>query len=278
MPGADESFDQLPLFDAPLRREPLLAPAAQPRQGGPHIDLGARRLPYTLTRCRRRSIGFSIGPEGLRVRAPRWVTVGEIEGVLRERSEWILRKWQECEQRVQQLEALRVQWRDGASLPFLGGTLRLRASPEPTVRRHANVQWQEPAEPGALPELWLRLPPNAQESQWRDAVQSWLQQRARQHFEPRLAHYAGLLNVQIERLRLSSAQGRWGSANSRGVVSLNWRLIHFSPAVIDYVIAHEVAHLREMNHGPRFWALVGELFPGFEAPRDELKRAHLPPL
>lgn len=275
---SDDAPNQLPLFDSAPRREPLLAPAAQPRQGGPHVDLGARRLPYTLTRCRRRSIGFSIGPEGLRVRAPRWVTVAEIEGVLRERSEWILRKWQECERRFEQLEALRVQWRDGELLPFLGGQLRLRASDEPAPRRAAVASWQEAALPGELPELWLRLPPLAQESQWRDAVQAWLQQRARSHFEPRLAHFAELLQVRVEKLRLSSAQGRWGSANSRGVISLNWRLIHFSPAVIDYVIAHEVAHLREMNHSPRFWSLVAELLPGFENPRAELKRAQLPPL
>ena len=275
---SDDAPDQLSLFASAPRREPLLAPAAQPRQGGPHVDLGARRLPYTLTRCRRRSIGFSIGPEGLRVRAPRWVTVAEIEGVLRERSEWILRKWQECERRVEQLEALRVQWRDGELLPFLGGQLRLRASDEAAPRRAAVLSFQEPAEPDQHPELWLRLPPMAQESQWRDAVQAWLQQRARTHFEPRLAHFAELLQVRVEKLRLSSAQGRWGSANSRGVISLNWRLIHFSPAVIDYVIAHEVAHLREMNHSPRFWSLVGDLLPGFENPRAELKRAQLPPL
>ena len=273
MPRADDD-PQLSLFSAPPEphRAPLLAPAAQPRQDGPHIDLGARSLPYTLTRCRRRSIGFSIGPEGLRVRAPRWVSVGEIEGVLRERGDWILRKWQECEQRVEQLEALRVRWEDGASLPYLGQNLVLRArlSAEAGPRR-PRMEWLEP-------ELWVQLPAGAQTAQWRDAVQAWLQQRAREHFEPRLAHFAALAGVQVERLRLSSAQGRWGSANSRGVISLNWRLIHFSPAVIDYVIAHEVAHLREMNHSPRFWALVAGLLPGFEAPREALKRVHLPPL
>lgn len=268
-------FDEVPTAPAPSPRAPLLAPAAQPRQSGPHVDLGERRLPYTLTRCRRSTIGFSIGPEGLRVRAPRWVAVSDIEKAMRERSTWILRKWSECEQRVQQLEALRVVWQDGATLPFLGLPLRLRLQAD---GGRGAAEFRPAAELESLPELWLRLPSDAQESQWRDAVQAWLQARAREHFEPRLAHYATLLDVQVEKLRLSSAQGRWGSANSRGVVCLNWRLIHFSPAVIDYVIAHEIAHLREMNHGPRFWALVGELLPGFESQREELKRAQLPPL
>ena len=96
------------------------------------------------------------------------------------------------------------------------------------------------------------------------------------HFTERLAHYAAKLGVAPPRLRLSSAKGRWGSASSSGVVSLNWRLMHFSPAMIDYVVAHEVAHLREMNHGPDFWALVSTLQPGYESAREALKRAQLP--
>ena len=71
---------------------------------------------------------------------------------------------------------------------------------------------------------------------------------------------------------LSSAQGRWGSCTSQGRIRLNWRLIHFAPALIDYVIAHEVAHLKEMNHGPAFWREVERLCPDFRAARDTLRR------
>ena len=124
--------------------------------------------------------------------------------------------------------------------------------------------------------LHLPLPEAATEAQWRDLTQAWLQAQAREHFAQRLAHFAAKLGVAPPRLRLSSAKGRWGSASSSGVVSLNWRLMHFSPVLIDYVVAHEVAHLREMNHGPDFWALVGTLQPGYETAREALKRAQLP--
>src|ERR1043165_1296771 len=77
-------------------------------------------------------------------------------------------------------------------------------------------------------------------------------------------------------LRLSSAQTRWGSASADGMIRLNWRLIHFSPALIDYVVAHELAHLKEMNHSPRFWAVVRSVFPEYELARDRLKQAVLP--
>ncbi|WP_374662548.1 M48 family metallopeptidase [Inhella sp.] len=234
------------------------------------VWLGDQRMSYRLLRARRRSIGFSVGPEGLQVRAPRWVALAEIEAALVQRSDWILRQWRLQEQRRQQQELLRVRWGEGASLPYLGEPLHVERAEQAT-------QWLPAA--GEQPaRLRLRLPPEALEAQWRDATQAWLQARAREHFERRLTHFAERLQMATPRLRLSSAKGRWGSASSLGVVSLNWRLMHFSPALIDYVVAHEVAHLREMNHGPRFWALVGELLPGFEGAREQLKRAELPGL
>lgn len=227
-------------------------------------------LPYTLGRSRRRTIGFSVSTKGLRVTAPRWVSLTDIEGVLRTKSDWILRKWHEVKGREQRTAALTVAWQDGAELPFLGHPLRLRLS-EARGLRLSEASAESPAE------LWLPLPSTASEERWRQTVKTWLQAQARAFFLPRLAHFADLAGVPVPSLRLSSAHTRWGSASSRGVVSLNWRLIHFSPEVIDYVIAHEVAHLREMNHSAKFWAIVGELMPGYEAQRAHLRDALVPP-
>ena len=69
----------------------------------------------------------------------------------------------------------------------------------------------------------------------------------------------------------SSATTRWGSASADGSIRLNWRLVHFGMPVIDYVVAHELAHLREMNHSPAFWAVVARLYPGYQTPRRWLK-------
>jgi hypothetical protein len=72
-------------------------------------------------------------------------------------------------------------------------------------------------------------------------------------------------------LRLSNARSEWGSCNARGEIRLNWRLVQLPPALAEYVVAHEVAHLIELNHSPRFWALVEELMPGHVALRRELE-------
>ena len=76
--------------------------------------------------------------------------------------------------------------------------------------------------------------------------------------------------MRVTRLSLSSAATRWGSANANGAIRLHWRLIHFPLATIDYVVAHELAHLREMNHSPRFWNVVRSVVPEYEAARREL--------
>ena len=78
--------------------------------------------------------------------------------------------------------------------------------------------------------------------------------------------------MQWRSLRLSSAQTRWGSAKSDGSIRLNWRLLHYRPAVIDYVVAHELAHLREMNHSARFWHIVASVVPDHAALRRSLRQ------
>lgn len=103
------------------------------------------------------------------------------------------------------------------------------------------------------------------------AVQAWLMRQARAHFTARLNHFAPLLGVRWSRLRLSSAQTRWGSAKADGSIALNWRLLHHAPAVIDYVVAHELAHLRVMDHSPRFWSTLATVVPDHAALRRRLR-------
>jgi len=126
--------------------------------------------------------------------------------------------------------------------------------------------------------LHIGLPHTATPQQIRSAVQHWLQRQARRVFDERCAVFAQRLGVRCIGLALSSAQTRWGSASADGSIRLSWRLIHFPLATIDYVVAHELAHLREMNHGPRFWAAVRSVLPDYEAARRALKSGTVPVL
>ena len=238
------------------------------------LRLQGHLVAYELRRSRRRSIGFVVGAEGLSVSAPRWVGLGEIESALREKAGWILRKLHEQQERARRLDAARVVWRDGTSLPFLGETVIVVLDPRVTGAQLNNAADALPGVPRLT--LHLGLPATAEPAQIRDAVQSWLQRQARRIFEDRCAQLAPRLNVRMKRLALSSAATRWGSASADGSIRLNWRLVHFALPVIDYVVAHELAHLREMNHSAAFWDVVRSAVPDFEAARGTLRHEVLP--
>jgi predicted metal-dependent hydrolase len=133
--------------------------------------------------------------------------------------------------------------------------------------QHAGIHFDD-----ASRELTVSLPPDATEQQLKDRVQGWLQGEAKRLFAERLPLYAEKLGVRYHSFALSSAMTQWGSCTADGKIRLNWRLMHFALAQIDYVIAHELAHLREMNHGPRFWAAVQSIFPEFEAAKKALRQ------
>ncbi len=235
-------------------------------------QLGGHVIGYELKLARRRTIGFAVGVEGLAVSAPRWVAQTEIDRALQVKAAWILRKLAEQGERLQRQDAARVVWGDGARLPFLGAPLQLRL--DPAVK---GCVLQEPAPDAAtIRTLQLGLPTHAGPEQIREAVKRWLQHQARQIFEARCRHYAERIGVSVARLRLSAARTRWGSASADGTVRLNWRLVHFGLEAIDYVVAHELAHLREMNHSPAFWAVVRAVMPDYEVRRGSLKDGQVP--
>ena len=219
-------------------------------------------LEYRLLRSKRRSIGFLIDDDGLRITAPKWVTLAEIENAIREKQRWIFSKLNERRERSARRLQPQMQWRDGAALPYLGAdlTLRIRAA------QAAGIVYDAPRG-----ELIVSLPPGAGEQQLKDRVQGWLQLEAKRLFAERLPVYADKLGVAYRSFALSSATTQWGSCTADGRIRLNWRLIHFALPMIDYVVAHELSHLREMNHSPRFWATVQSIFPEFEAVKKALR-------
>jgi hypothetical protein len=229
------------------------------------VTLSGRTLEYGLKRSSRRTIGFSIDGSGLTVTAPRWVTLADIETAIAGKERWIFTKLAEWQTRVEQRALPRIEWRDGAQIPYLGKPVRIALAPT-----HSALEFDAQAGVLALP-----LPVSAEAQQIKDRVQGWLQTDAKRIFGERLAFYAEKLGVAYQGYALSSAATRWGSCSSDGRIRLNWRLIHFPLSIIDYVVAHELAHLREMNHSPRFWQTVESIFPEFKEARQTLK--HHPP-
>jgi predicted metal-dependent hydrolase len=268
----------LPVPDAVPLASVLVPAVFRHPQADREIRLQEHVVAYALKRARRRSIGFIVGMEGLSVNAPKWVVIADIESALREKAGWILRKLADQQERAQRLQGAKVDWRDGTSIPFLGETVIVVLDARAGLTKGGAVLNTDGESLPGVPRLTLHigLPHTATAAQIRDVVQSWLQRQARRVFEERCQIYTQKLGVRYTRLSLSSAQTRWGSASADGSIRLNWRLVHFGLPTIDYVVAHELAHLREMNHSPRFWDVVRSVVPDYEVARGSLKDGVVP--
>jgi predicted metal-dependent hydrolase len=239
------------------------------------VRLDGALVAYAFARAKRRTIGFVVGPDGLSVRAPRWTPLVEVDAALQEKASWILRKLVETRERQASQQQAQVAWQDGAEFPYLGQTVRIAldaghgfAAKGAHLEDHADAQ--------GVRALHVALPQAASATQIRDAVQAWLMRQAKANFVARLDHFAPQLQVRWTKLSLSNASTRWGSAKSDGSIRLNWRLIHFRQDIVDYVVAHELSHLRVMDHSPRFWDTVRSVVPDYAALRGGLKDPAIP--
>lgn len=215
------------------------------------IRLGNRTVPYSFRRARRRTIGIAIDEQGLHASAPRWVTLTEVETFIREKQTWVLRKLQEARANAR----APFVWREGACLPYLGAEVGVFSAPAGAPTRLAGGRLELAIASGAL----------------RDSALGWLRERALALFGERVVALAPCMGVGVRRVSLSNARTQWGSCSTDGRVRLSWRLIHLRIELIDYVVAHELAHLRHMNHSARFWRAVESICPDYRAARGELR-------
>jgi len=234
--------------------------------------LDGQQVGYRFERAQRKTLGLSVGPQGLTVRAPSRLAQAEVERFLTSKARWILDKLQQVQARPAADEPptpaqLAARWRAGASVDYLGQALTLllepAAGPAPGSARLSEAG------------LHLALAPESAPERVRSVVYGWLQRSAHSLYVQRLQHFAPQLGVQWRSLKLSNAGTRWGSAKSDGSLRLHWRLIQLQPHLIDYVVVHELAHLREMNHSPAFWQLVQGVLPDQIERRRALKRVQL---
>ena len=151
----------------------------------------------------------------------------------------------------------RVPFADGTVFPFLGGELTIRRTGRAGAgARHEGDTLQVSGRPEDVP----------------PRVEAWLRRAARAEIEPRVEKKAARLGKPHGRITLRDTTSRWGSCSARGNLGFSWRLVMAPPPVLDYVVAHEVAHLAEHNHGKRFWAHVARLCEDPEGSRRWLRR------
>jgi predicted metal-dependent hydrolase len=202
---------------------------------------GARRLTLRVSRTRRAVI----------VTLPVQCDLNEAGYFLNRNIDWV-------RERLDSLPAP-VPFCNGVFIPLRGEAHRLRFAgrcrDRAPVTRHGIGEYPSLEIAGELEHAPRRL-------------LDWLGKEARSDLDGRVAWHASNLGLTFRRIAVRDQASRWGSCSTTGVLSFSWRLILAPPDILDYVAAHEVAHLKEMNHGPRFWSLVRRTCPGM----DEAKR------
>ena len=214
------------------------------------IVIGDKQLPIVIRKhrtSRRLVVRYQPLRECVSLTLPRYVTIKQGLDFIQEKREWITRQ-------VQQFSHAK-NFSDGVMIPVLGRDMRLV---------HVGGR-------GLASEAEGELFVHGEASFMARRVRDYLHKRLKTEINSLAERYASRLGVNVGRITIRDTSSHWGSCSAGGNLSFSWRLVFAPYAVLDYVVAHEVAHIREHNHSAKFWALVQQVFPGYEAQRDWLK-------
>lgn len=226
-------------FTAPRRLLQVVSPS------GEAIAVALKRNP----RARRLVLSVDPAEAAAALVIPPFVSIGEAQAFLDSRRDWLAN-------RLASVPA-RSPFVDGAAIPFLGRTLRLRH--RPGARCATELHGETLVVGGEAAHLPRR-------------TTDWLKRTARDHFAALAARKASALGRSAPRVAVRDPRRQWGSCSANGTLRLSWRLVMAPEPVVDYVVAHEVAHLAEMNHSRAFWAHVARLTPHLATARIWLRR------
>ena len=227
------------------------------------VTWGGSQLPYTIHRSARRkkTVAVTVDPAGnVLVVAPERVATDRLDAIVRRKVEWIARRLRNAETHGPPLSPR--EFVSGESVLYLGRHYRLKVHPHETGDAKLRGGWLHVPAPGDVP----------QTVQVRAAVVSWLRCRAAERLPERVAAWQPRAGVAMPRVVIADQRKRWGSCDQRGTIRLNWRIIQAPMRVVDYVVVHELLHLRHGGHGGDYWQAVGRVMPDYERRREDLRQ------
>ncbi|MCX7996590.1 MAG: M48 family metallopeptidase [Patescibacteria group bacterium] len=230
------------------------------------VHLDGNAVPYTIQRSRRRTIAATISADlSVLVKAPYFIPEFVIRRFLEEKKDWIVKKLQE-----RQTHAGRTMfggWETGDTIHFFDRllTVQISASEQATAARlyQVNDTFQV-----ILP---IDTSPEARRHEVKRLIHDWYRKRTLPELKRRVSAYAKMMGLDFETIRVKDVSSHWGSCSVRRNLNFNYRIAMVPPDLADYVIIHELCHLKEMNHSARFWALVAQYCPDYREKRRRLK-------
>ena len=227
------------------------------------VTWGGTQLPYTIRRSARRkkTVAVTVDPaRGVVLLAPEHLSPDELDGIVARRAEWIVRRLRHAESHGP-LPSPR-EFVSGESVRYLGRHYRLKVQPHASGETKLHGGW-----------LHVPAPEGAQQTvQIRDAVITWFRRHAARRLPERVAAWRTKAGVPLPPVIVSNQQKRWGSCDRNGAIRLNWRIIQAPMRLVDYVVVHELVHLRHRGHGRDYWQAVGRVMPDYERRREDLRK------
>ena len=227
------------------------------------ITWGDTRLTYSIRRSARRkkTVAVTVDPGGgVLLLAPEQISTERLDAVVQRKAGWIV-------QRLRGVGSNGVppsprEFVSGESVMYLGRHYRLKV------------------DSGGIGEAklrggWLHVPAPAgaeQPAHVRAALVSWLRRHAAERLPERVEAWRSKVGVAMPRVVIADQQKRWGSCNRSGTIRLNWRIIQAPMRLVDYVVVHELVHLRHRGHGRDYWQALGRIMPDYERRREDLRQ------
>lgn len=223
----------------------------------PVLNIEEKEIPYEVRRslkARRGRIVVSLGK--VEIVAPRNMSEKKIISFIDEHKGWIKKKYIEIETKAASaIKPLPERFIAGKKIMYLGDHVPIYVS----QKNKKTVEYNG----------WLFI--HAPENECRDLVIKWLKQKAREQVEFYVNKHKENFNLHVGEIRIKSQKRRWGSCGRHNSININWQLIFFKPEILEYVVVHELCHIRHKNHSKRFWDFVGEHLPDYSERRKYLR-------
>jgi len=240
----------------PLLSKPRRSHSPPPQPETRVLDVAGRPMPLTIRqheRATRITLRIEPGGKALKMTVPRGLAAREVNAFLDRHQGWLMTKLAKF--------SAETALGDGATIPIRGVPHRIRHTGSLRgVTEAAEIDGKPVLNVSGLPEHTGRR------------IATFLKKQARADLDRLVVSHAAAIRAPFSSITMKDTRSRWGSCSSQGNLSFSWRIVMAPPSVIDYLAAHEVAHLKEMNHGPRFWALCKKLCPHMEEAKAWLKR------
>jgi predicted metal-dependent hydrolase len=227
------------------------------------IQVGDKELKYILTRSNRKTIGIIIDKNGLvKVSSPLRVSQDYINQLLQEKSSWIQKKLNELEIRSTNTNCPKI-YENGEKFLYFGKLFELKIHTS-SINKKTNVRIENKY-------IVIDVPFNFNSEKIKDNLKKWYIKQFKQIIAERINHYSHMIGVFPNNVTIREQKTRWGSCSNKGNINLNWKLIMASLEILDYVVVHELCHMKVMNHSKEFWKVVEVYSPHYKSYREWLK-------